>query len=198
MKQDIDFLKLEDDTAFKLPAEWITASLLGLIALLALITLWLVGVQIRDHWALSRVQAEHVKTIAKFQTIAKAHPLLASNTPLPTQIEQLKKALAERKQYYVALTRVALRYGFSNYMDALATVTPKGLWLDEILINQTEKTASLSGYMLKPVDISDFLTALQKIGAFSGTTFGLFNVKAVPDTAVIAFTITNKKADLSQ
>ncbi len=196
MRQDVDFLKVKATEPFELPAQWITMAAVALLALFTLISLGLLMVEVTEHWSLKRAQKQTSKTIVAFQKIARTHPLLASNTPLVKQIETLKTALAEQKSYYVTLTRVALRYGFSNYLETLAAVVPEGLWLDEVTINQSAKTASLHGYMLKPVDVSTFLEALQKIGAFSGTTFKFFSVKAVPDTAVIEFKITNEKAEL--
>ena len=196
MRQDLDFLKSVPKAPLQLPAKWITFAFVNMLALLTLISLGMLITQIQDHRTLKHIQSENLKTIETFHKIAKAHPLLASNTPLTKQIKILKEELDNQKSYYTALTRVALRYGFSHYMDALAMVVPKGLWLNEININQTKKTATLGGYMLQPVEVSSFLAALQNIGAFSGTTFNLFYVKAVPETSVIEFKITNKKTDL--
>jgi len=198
MKQDIDFLKSLSKEPLQLPAQWITFAVIATLGLLTLISLSMGVTQIKDAWTLRQVHHENMDASAVFQKTAKLHPLLASETPMIEQVARLKDRLRKKQIYYEDMSRRALRYGFSNYLEALAHVVPDGLWLNEMMIDQTTKNISLSGYALQPVQVSLFLEALQGSTPFSETTFGLFYMKAIPDKAYIDFKITNTKADLGK
>lgn len=196
MKQEINFLKALPKEPIQLPAQWITLIVIATLALLTVISLGMGMTQIKDAWALRQVHHAHTEALTVFQKTAKLHPLLASETPVVEQIALLKTRLKNKQIYYEDISRSALRYGFSNYLGALADVIPEGVWLNEMMIDQTTKNTSLSGYALQPVKMSLFLEALQKAEPFAGTTFGLFSMKAIPKKAYIEFKITNTQADL--
>jgi len=196
MKQEIDFLKSIPKEPLPLPAAWITLAVVATAGLFMLISLGMGLTQIKDAWNLRQIQHAHMDTVAVFQKTAKTYPLLASETPLIEQVASLQEALNKKKIYYADLSRSVLRYGFSNHLGALAQIVPKGLWLNEIKIDQVTKNISLSGYMLQPVDVSLFLEALQHATPFSEATFDVFYIKAVPEQSVIEFSITNTEAAL--
>lgn len=191
MQQRLDFLKSTAQSPRQLPARWITFIVLACISLLTLISFYMATYQIRAYFAVKQVHVKSQAVMHTFQAIAKEHPLLASNIPLLTQIENLKKQLEATKNEFAAITHSKLRYGFSNYLGTLAKIAPKGLWLNKISINQETKAASLSGYMIEPVNVSLLLQALQASPTFAETTFNVFYIKDIPEKSYVEFNITN-------
>lgn len=191
MKQDIDFLKSLPPKPVQLPAKWITLAAVASLALITLISFDMTISQIDDYFNVKKIHADNLQVTMLFQKTAKIYPLLAGDTPLPIQVGALEKALEDKKNEYAVITQSALHYGFSNYLDALSKIVPDGLWLNAISINQVKKVASLSGYMIKPVDVSILLQALQDSPTFAGTTFNVFTVKGVQGKAYTSFNITN-------
>jgi Tfp pilus assembly protein PilN len=193
MKQNIDFLRSEPKPQAYLPGKLIALVCVCALALFILVTLGMVVLQVQHYVQLNTVRADNRRAEGAFKQLEKKHPLLADEIPLMQRIDNLKEELENKKEYYAIITKMALRYGFSNYLTSLATAVPKGLWLDEIYIDQEKKHVALSGYMLRPLDVSLFLDALQRVDAFKHMTFHLFRVKTLPDKSVIEFKITNTK-----
>jgi Tfp pilus assembly protein PilN len=197
MKQEINLLKSLPQEPIQLPAKWITLITLSTLALLMLISLGMAITQVSSFLEVKKIHSENIKVTATFQQIAKEHPLLASDTPLPLRIIQLDKELQKKKEYFATLSRSLLRQGFSNYLSTLTTIAPKGLWLNEIAIDQEEKSIAFSGAMLKPVAMSCFLQSLQNSSVFANMQFNLFSMQnnGKPYTE---FLLTNKPADLEK
>lgn len=191
MKQKINFLKTLPPQPLQLQAKWITRITLAVIAALTLISFIMAIYQVRASFTMNKIRTENKDAITKFQHTAKLYPLLSSETPLIEQIATAEKKLQEKKNHYAVLTKTALRHGFSNYLRTLATIIPEGLWLREIAIDQETHSASLGGYMLKPISVAMFMQELQKTPAFAEMKFNLFYVKQNPQEAYIAFKIAN-------
>lgn len=187
MTQHINFLKSFPKAPLRLPAKWITLATVASVALLTLISLTKEIYQISHYQTIKQIHTDNTLATIQFQNIAKTYPLLASDIPLAIQITTLENELEKKKHDYATLTRASLRHGFSNYLTTLAQVVPEGLWLNKIFINQETKQMSLGGYMIKPVDVSRLLQALQDSPAFASTTFNLFYVKEMPGKPYTAF-----------
>ncbi len=196
MKQQIDFLRSLPSGPLQLPAKWITLASIVSLALIVVISLSMAISQIGDYFVVTRIHSDNTQVTRLFQDAAKRYPLLAGDMPLAVQIGVLEKELQDKKNEYATITQSALHYGFSNYLNTLAKVVPDGLWLSDIAINQKAKRASLSGYVIQPVDFSVLLKSMQDSVTFAGTTFNVFTVNAIPEKSYTAFHITNTTEDI--
>jgi hypothetical protein len=196
MKQNIDFFPSLSTESVKLPSKWITISVAASMVLIMLLSLTTLLNQIRYYFELKQVHADNIQATALFYKIAKSYPLLATDTPLGVHLGLLEEALKEQEKQYADLTRSKLRYGFSNYMKTLAQIVPEGVWLKTISIHQEKKTALLIGDMVKPVDVSILLDALQTAPTFSDTVFNVFYIKGVPGKTNIEFKVTNASLNI--
>lgn len=191
MKQHIDFLKSQPKAPTQLPAKWITLAVIGTLALCTLISLNMAISTILANHVVIKESAESIDATTLLQQAAKTYPLLANEQSLDDQIKALKQELRNKKIEYETLTRTALRYGFSNYLQALAKRVPEGLWLTDITLNQETNNATLGGYMINPVAVSQLLQGLQLAKTFAKFKFHLFYVKQVKDRPYAEFKIAN-------
>lgn len=187
MKQHIDFFKSHPKTPIQLPAKWITLATIASLALCMLISLNMAMTTIQDNRRIKQLLVENKMVTLIFQQAAKAYPLLAGDKPLVQQMGELQRKLDDKKNAFATITHTALRFGFSNYLNALATMVPEGLWLSDIVLNQETKNATISGYTINPVAVSTLLQSLQNSTTFAGLTFHLFYMKQVPDKTYSAF-----------
>lgn len=193
MKQSINFIKDKPQNAQQLPAKWIILAGVTLLALLTTITIFMTIRLVNDNLTVNRIRTENSQVTTVFQQAAKKYPLLASEMPLAIQISVLEKQLQDKKSHFEAITGSTLRYGFSHYLETLAKITPQGLWLSKMSINQETRRATISGYMIKPVDVSVLLQALQDSKAFSGTQFNVFYINNISGKAYTEFRLTNEE-----
>lgn len=192
MKQHINFLKDFPKPEQQLPAQWIILGLISTLVLVTLVSIYLVVSQLNNYVLLKQAHQENNRMSSTFQEIAKSHPLLASDIPLAVQIATVEKELNEKQKNLEMITGSTLRYGFSNYLDVLSKIVPEGLWLKKIIIDQETKSILINGDMMRAVDMSLFLQALQSAGAFSKTIFSLFYIKDVKDKPYIEFNLMNE------
>lgn len=192
MSQQINFLKTIHKEEPELPGQWVILSIIGALSFVTIISLYMIMHQASTYILLKIAHTKNHQVSTVFQQTATAYPLLAGDVPLAIQITTLEKALGEKKHNFEALTGSALRYGFSNYLNTLAKIVPEGLWIKKLSIDQAKKTATINGYIVKPVDVSILLQALQKSPAFSKTVFNLFYIKDVPVQNYTEFSLTNE------
>ncbi|MDA9271820.1 PilN domain-containing protein [bacterium] len=191
MKQQIDFFKSEPKKPIELPAKWITLAVIGSLVLCMLISLYMAVSTIKNNEVVKRELANSISATTLFQHAVKTYPLLAGEQSLDDQITALKQDLQTKKNDYEILTHTALRYGFSNYLQALATLVPEGLWLTDINLNQATNNATLGGYMMNPVSLPKLLQGLQYTQTFEKFKFHLFYFKQVKDKAYAQFKLAN-------
>ena len=192
MKQHINFLKSTPEEKLRFPAKWIILSIISSLVLVMIISLYLIAHHASIYIQLRQAHNKHDQSSTLFQETARRYPLLASEIPLVLQIATLEKVLKEKKNSFEAITGSSLRYGFSNYLEILANVVPEGLWIKKIVIDQEKKTATINGFMVKPVDVSVLLQALQRSPIFDRTLFNVFYIKDIPDKTYTEFHLTNE------
>ena len=191
MKQQINFLKSLPQTPLQLPAKWITLATIATLVLLTWISFNMALNTVDNYLFVKQIHEENIQVTATFQQAAKAYPLLAGDMPLVDKVGALEKELQTKKNQYDTLSHTALRHGFSSYLQTLAKIVPQGLWLSDIIVNQETKTASMKGYMINPVAVSQLLQALQHSPSFAGITFHLFYVKQIPEKSYSEFELAN-------
>lgn len=198
MKQQIDFLKSVAKKPVEFPAKWITVAVIGSLVLCMLISLYMAVSTIQNNETVKQELAQNIKATTLVQQAVKTYPLLASEQSLNEQIATLKKELKTKKSEFETLTRTTLRYGFSNYLRALASLVPEGLWLTDISLNQETNKATLAGYMIIPVSLPMLLKGLQHDKTFEKFKFHLFYVKQVKNQAYTEFKLANTAVNKNQ
>lgn len=191
MKQEINFLKSRPKAPNQLPAKLITFAVIGTLALCTLISLNMAVSTIEANKVVIQERAESINATLILQKAARTYPLLASEQSLDQQIKTLKQELQNKQTEYETLTRTTLRHGFSNYLQTLAQLVPEGLWLTDIKLNQETNDATLGGYMLTPVAVSQLLHGLQLTEMFAKFKFHLFYVKQVKDRSYAEFKVAS-------
>lgn len=198
MKQHIDFLTSQPKTPTQLPAKWITFAVIGTLALCTLISFSMAISTIQNNRVVKQELAESINATTQLQHAAKTYPLLANEKSLDYQVSALKKELQNKQAEYETLTRTTLRFGFSNYLQTLATLVPEGLWLTDIILNQETNNATLNGYMINPDAVSRLLQGLQYAAMFAKFKFHLFYIKQVKNRSYIEFKLANTTLTESQ
>ena len=193
MNQNVNFLKSFPKVSKRLPAQWIFWSAGILAALLSAISI-VVGVQqfMLDQ-KLEAAKQERLQAELAFQQVAKAYPLFASDKPLVEQVSEYEKTLREKQSRYEAMTHKTMRNPFSKYMQTLSTIAPVELWFTNINIDQDNRSISLSGFSLQPIQVSILLESLRTAPLFSELVFDLFYVKKVSDKNYIQFEVATDK-----
>ena len=72
--------------------------------------------------------------------------------------------------------------GFSKYLEAIAIVCPKGVWLTSINIKKHDNSTVLSGKAYRPDNIVQLVTNLNKEHFFSNTQFFLAKIEKTEKT----------------
>lgn len=191
MSQHVNFLKTLPQSPKYLPARWIAYILVATVLTLFGVSLSYMFYQHATSRRLDQVRTDLLKARLRLQKTEAAYPLLAGDKPLVRRLSEMENALRDTQVQYDALAHTVTRLGFSEYLMALATAVPEGLWLTRMYINQNNGNLSLSGYALKPVAVSTLLEGLQRTPVFSKIDFDLFYVKKVKNNNYIRFAIAN-------
>jgi Tfp pilus assembly protein PilN len=194
MTQNVDFLKSIPKPKTHFPAHWIILSVVITLFLLLSGSIILGINQWLTQNSLKKAQADHQQAVSAFQKMAEQYPLLTSDTPLVTKVADFEKTLRDKEAVFALLTHATSRKPFSSYMLALASTTPKGLWLTSISINQNSGNISLEGLSLQPIYITTFLKQLKSTPPFSDEVFDLFAIeKNTEQNGVHHFEIANNQ-----
>lgn len=81
--------------------------------------------------------------------------------------------------------------GFSSYLKDLATFTPPGIWLKEIIFSVPDGTVILKGSTIAASGISTLLNSLSKSRTLGDKRFGTIQLDKNTDTDSADFTINN-------
>jgi len=192
IKQHVDFLKSFPKTTNLLPAFLVIGVIVATALLLLIISLVMVMNQRSADNLLKNVKSEQEQASLAFQKMAEAYPLFASDTPFVTKVADFEKLVKEKLAQVDELTHATYRKPFSEYLFTLSQVTPTGLWLYNIHVDQNDSNISLSGYALEPLLVSNFVQKIQTSPPFTGNSFELIAVKKTPD-GLNQFEVANEK-----
>lgn len=192
MKQEIEFIKSFPKTTVQLPSQWIFIATITAFVLFISISIIMLMYQMNQYMALRGLISRHAVVFAESKKLSAQYPLLANSSSLINNLPIMEATLNEKQAYYASLSRTALRRGFSEYLLALASLVPDGLWLQKIIINQEAENFLLAGYMIEPVKISLLIQSMQKAPVFTNISFDLLNIKEVPKKIYTEFTVSNK------
>lgn len=79
--------------------------------------------------------------------------------------------------------------GFYHYLEDLTLFTPPKVWLDNIIISQTNNSILLKGTATTAAEISIFLNALKKSNSFNNKQFNILQLQKTPISNNVNFTI---------
>lgn len=149
--------------------------------LLIIISFVTLGRQEAANHLLKNAQVQQQQADAAFKKLAVAYPLFATETPFVTKVADFEKMVKDKTAQVEELTHYTYRKPFSSYLYTLTQVTPQGLWLYNIHVNQDVHNVSLSGFTIDPVLVSKFVEIIQVSPPFTGDNFELMTVKKMPD-----------------
>ena len=196
MNQSVNFLKSLPKEPHYLSAVWIGAIVLFLLVLLTGISIFSNSNVKQLNQKLVDIRSQKTQAEIAYEKIKQAYPLLASEKPLVERVTELEQLVNAKRAALAALSHKLLREPFSDYLQALAEITPAGLWLTSFELNQDKDLIRLKGYSLKPVNVSLFLQALQKAPVFSDVHFESFYVHKVEDKPYVEFEVGNVPVEL--
>lgn len=189
MKYQIDFLSSRlAKPAFLTAREMILVSL-GLLMLLALISINMSFDHLKAYWLIKQVNAKNTLAHKEYQLVANKHPLLAGPVPLIQRVNNLKTMIQTKQKTFDAMTFAAFRRGFSHYMHAFATTVPEGLWLNDFVIEQGNRQMSLRGFLMKPDELPQFLQNLVITPLFKDVSFDILYIHSFPEKPYREFKI---------
>jgi hypothetical protein len=81
--------------------------------------------------------------------------------------------------------------GFHNHLKDLAIFTPSGVWLNHIIISETDGLSTLEGSTVASSGVSALLDALSKSNSFRNKKFNTIRLEKNPETGNTDFTISN-------
>lgn len=146
--------------------------------LLVLLALWAMG-QTDEAQARRNEQAEQ-------QQLQQARARLdaslkTSGGNLDKEIEALKPRAQAAQLVLGKLDTLGRRQGYSDYLNALASVSEKGVWLNKVEITQGGKAVSLSG---RAMDKSTVLAYVKKLNArFASLGVSFSTLDITPEAA---------------
>lgn len=189
MRQSINFL-----TALPKRSQRLSAEMIGALALVALLLFVVVSIvlgiqQRRVHHQLTDVKNEWLVTQRAYDQLAKKYPLLVSDTPLMNRVKALDQRVIEKEAELKSLQALLFRRGFSEYMDGLADAVPNTVWIKQIQIHYNPVSVTLTGYSVQPRAVSDLLSRLMKMPAYSEVVFNVFYVKTLKDHPYFKFSV---------
>lgn len=193
MEQSIDFLKSLPKQKRDLPATMIGLILLALLILFTAISISAAITHHQKSEQLQEAQAHNLQVSSDFKRLVQAYPMFLLDKPLVDQVSEYETQLRQKQANFDALTHKTLRKPFSQYLQALAEITPPRLWLTNIILDQDTNNYSLIGNSMEPVSVSLFIQSLQKASIFKGLVFDLFYVRKVADKNYIQFEVANEK-----
>ena len=146
--------------------------------LLVLLALWSMG-ETEEFKARRTEQAEQ-------QQLQQARARLdaslkTSGGNLDQEIAALKPRAQAAQLVMGKLDTLGRQRGYSDYMNALAGVSEKGVWLNKIEISQGGKSVSLSGRALDKSAVLSYVKKLNARFASLGVSFSTLDV--TPETA---------------
>lgn len=192
MKQEIEFIKSLPKTSIQLPSQWMLMITIATFVCFISISIIMLIYQMHQYIALRSLLSKHTVALTESKKLSAQYPLLAISSSLINNLPIIEATLKEKQNYYISLSRTALRRGFSEYLLALADLVPNGLWLQKMIINQEEENFLLTGYMTDPVKISLLIQSMQNSQIFTKINFDLLDIKAVPKKTYTEFTVSNK------
>jgi hypothetical protein len=203
MTQEINFLTgipREPDKLSPKKMTYIIGAILLFFLLISMVIMFYINQLVGEE---QKIINQKIKAEISTQLASHKYPLLVGTVPLATRVIALQKELSEKQLIFDKLMQKTNRLGFSNYLQSISEITPQGLWLNHILIDQNAGTASIRGFALAPESVPIFLKGLQNSHTFNHIAFSLFYMEKIPKKEYIKFEVANliscnKKQESSQ
>lgn len=196
--QKINFLKDLPTQTTKFNSTQFFMAILLVIAFCIFYSCYLMFAQYLEHKNLEEIKIARENAARNFQQVAKTYPLLAATVPLEKKVEGLANELLQGKKAFEAISHTTLRKGFSEYMLELSKVSPSGLWIVNIEIDQDVKKVSIQGKALQATSVAILIEALNDSKVFQGMHFDLFNLERKPGAKTLSFEIANEELKSKQ
>lgn len=126
---------------------------------------------------------------ARLLTYSAGYSPAQENKLLENELQQLEKKSVEAAQLVEALRSgtVGNTTGFSEYMRALSRQIVPGLWLTNF--KMTGDAISLSGGVIAPELVPNYIQRLGREAAMQGKNFSNLEIKSSKDTKHLEFTL---------
>ncbi len=190
--QTINFLNHLPREQVRFNFKQLLLSFVGLLVVCILISVSMMVIQFFEHRELKEISKERELVASQFQQTAKDFPLLVDSIPLEKKLKKLSDELLKKQQEFESISHRTLRKGFSKYMSELSKVTPQGLWLTVISIDQDSKNISIQGKAQKAVTVATFINQLNDSDVFTNLYFDLFTLDRVSAKPYLGFEVATE------
>jgi hypothetical protein len=153
---------------------WAAIGVVSLLILLAVGTHWQ-GAKLDKE--LARVTALYQERQKEMDEVQLAIKQRGKSPVLLQEIVTLEKELRRQEktlEYFEGAGHAANKLGFSSYLDALASIDRKEIWLDQIDIQSGGSKVTLRGMTLDPRQVPVYLQDLGTFPAFMNKSFSSF------------------------
>lgn len=165
----------------------------GLIVLLMLVALFNIWDIAKVKTRLGTVKNEKTTASQTLIQLKQKYPTELAQIQIKQKIEALEKELADKKQHLGKIHKLIQAHAFAKYFIALASATPSGAWLTQIIIDNDRDSITLKGKVLNPNVATQFLADLRKTAVFKNTEFTVFRInKSADKNGTIDFEFSTK------
>jgi hypothetical protein len=153
---------------------WAATGVVVLLLLLAIGTHWQ-GVKLDKE--LEQITALYQERQKEMDEVQLALQQRGKNPVLEQEVLKLEKELRRQKktlEYFEGSGHSANKQGFSSYLEALASIDRKEIWLDQIDIQSGGSKVTLRGMTLDPRQVPVYLQDLGTYPAYTNKSFSSF------------------------
>ncbi len=145
----------------------------------------------KEEEALTRLHEEQSK---RLEAVSSKVPKEHTRKQIVAQIEKYDGQIKDKKKILSMLSQAKSTQieGYSSYMEALASMSVRGLWLTEFVFKNNGGYLLLEGRTMDPELIPTLISNLSGSNDFSGKKFEVFKMSLDEETKQVDFILETK------
>lgn len=139
-------------------------------------------------------ESESTLNLLKTQRKNLNDQLVALSTETTVTLKELEQIAPKTANRETPTKKSGEFAGFANYLDALAKITPEGIGLENIVLNNMPAEIRLFGKAISDALIPEYLYNLNKNLVFAENKFTELTLQKTEKSRIVTFTLGTSKA----